>query len=48
MNDYRDHRRDSYGDRLALPAALIGSLFAIAFILYAIDVTPLRMLVPSP
>lgn len=34
--------------QLVGPAALIGSLFVIALILYAIDIAPLRMLLAMP
>ena len=33
---------DTVGQRLAGPAMFLGSLFAIALMLYAVDVTPLR------
>ena len=36
----------SVGERLAAPAVLLGSLFAIALILYAIDTTQLSQLLP--
>jgi len=35
---------ESFGHRLAFPAAFIGSLFAIAMMLYAIDTAPVRTL----
>lgn len=35
---------DSVGHRLAGPAMFLGSLFAIALVLYAVDATPLRAL----
>lgn len=37
---------EPFGQRLAGPALLLGSLIMIALMLYAIDVTPLRGLLP--
>ncbi|HTW34369.1 MAG TPA: hypothetical protein VMD53_07115 [Rhizomicrobium sp.] len=37
---------ESVGQRLAGPAMFLGSLFAIALMLYAVDATPLRSLLP--
>jgi hypothetical protein len=38
---------ESFGHRLALPVALIGSLFAIALFLYAVDTPPVQALLVS-
>lgn len=35
---------ETVSQRLAMPAAFLGSLFAIALMLYAVDATPLRAL----
>lgn len=37
---------ESVGQRLAGPAVVIGSLFVIALMLYAVDTTPLGQLLP--
>jgi hypothetical protein len=42
------HGFETLGQRLAMPAALLGSLFVIALMLYAIDATALRTIVLSP
>jgi hypothetical protein len=36
---------DSVGSRVAFPLAFLGSLIAIALLLYAVDTTPLRALI---
>jgi len=36
------------GQRLAFPVVLLGSLFVIALLLYAVDTTPLRTVLLAP
>ncbi|HWU27106.1 MAG TPA: hypothetical protein VN154_11960 [Rhizomicrobium sp.] len=38
---------ESFGQRLAVPVAVIGSLFAIALFLYAVDTPPVQALLVS-
>ena len=38
---------ESFSQRMALPIALIGSLFAIALFLYAVDTPPIQTLIAS-
>ncbi len=38
---------ESVGHRLTFPMVLIGSLFAIAFVLYAVDTSPVQTLLVS-
>jgi hypothetical protein len=40
--------QESVSQRLALPAVFLGTLFAIALVLYAVDATPLRALLQLP
>jgi hypothetical protein len=52
MRQHRGHsgRRpvETAGHKLAFPAVLLGSLFVIALVLYAIDSAPLRGFLSSP
>ncbi len=42
------HPEETVSQRLAVPAVFLGSLFAIALMLYAVDATPLRALLLLP
>lgn len=44
----QDLRQERVGQRLAGPIVFLGSLFVIAFMLYAVDTTPLRTLLLAP
>jgi hypothetical protein len=35
------------GQRLTVPVVLIGSLFALAFVLYAVDTSPVQQFIAS-
>jgi hypothetical protein len=39
---------DTVSQRLAAPAMFLGSLFAIAMMLYALDTTPIRAVLQLP